>query len=213
MSPALPASERTPRSFWFDPRFAIGIGLVAVSVIGVLAIVATSNTSVQVLSAKTALSPGDRVDRSDLESRSVRLGTVEAKYLAQADVPASGFVATRAVSAGELVPRSALGTLAGVTVASIVVQISGELPQSVGAGSVVDLWSARQVDNNSFGPPSVLVPSATIVRVIRPEGIISNSGRQSVEILVPRTRTAALLEALANSDSLSLVPTGIPVKR
>ena len=213
MSSALPASERPPRSFWFDPRFAIGIGLVAVSVIGVLAIVATSDTSVQVLSAKAALSPGDRVDRSDLESRSVRLGTVEAKYLAQADVPVNGFVVTRAVSAGELVPRSALGTLAGVTVASIVVQVNGELPQSVGAGSVVDLWSARQVDNNSFGPPAVLVPSATIVRVIRQEGIISNSGRQSVEILVPRTRTAALLEALANSDSISLVPTGIPVKR
>ncbi|MDQ1553997.1 MAG: hypothetical protein QOK46_1075, partial [Microbacteriaceae bacterium] len=40
------ARERGPRSFWFDPRFAIGIALVLVSVGGVLVIVSTADSSV-----------------------------------------------------------------------------------------------------------------------------------------------------------------------
>lgn len=212
MSTALPRAERAPRSFWFDPRFAIGIGLVLVAVIGVVTIVSATDTTVQVYSARAALSPGDRIQISDLDSRPVRLGQVEGKYLLSGHVPAKGLVVIRAVSAGELIPASATGALAGVTVASIVVTVAGELPQSITAGSVVDLWSARETEANVFGPPTVLVSSVTVVRVVKQEGIIASRGGHSVELLIPRTRTAAVLEAIANSDSISLVSTSIPTR-
>lgn len=63
-----------------------------------------------------------------------------------------------------------------------------------------------------FGPPSVLVASATVVRVITAEGVIADRSEQSVELLVPRTKTAAVLEAIANAAALSLVPSSIPVR-
>lgn len=206
-------SERVPRSFWFDPRFAVGAGLVVVAVLGVVVIVSTADKTVQVYSARTTLSTGDRVDSGDLESRNVRLGTVEGKYILNGDFPDTGLVVTRAVAAGELVPLSALGSVAGVTVASIVIAVNGTLSQSVVAGSLVDIWSSRKTDNNSYGPPSVLVSSVAIVRVIEQQGLMARRDGQSVEVLVPRTSTAAVLEAIANSDAISLVPTGIPAKR
>lgn len=205
-------SERTPRSFWFDPRFAIGIVLVVVSVLGVVAVISVADSSVLVYAARTSLSPGDRVRASDFDARSVRLGALGGKYLVDGDIPRTGFVVTRAVSAGELMPASAVGDVAGTASASIVVSVGGELARSVGEGSVVDLWSAKETEDNLFGPPSVLVASATVVRVIAKDGVIADRSAQSVELLVPRTKIAAVLEAIANADALSLVPASIPAR-
>ena len=66
--------ERTPRSFWFDPRFAVGVCLILASVLGVLWIVSTADRTVEVLSAAGPLSPGDRVAAVDFGVQSVRLG-------------------------------------------------------------------------------------------------------------------------------------------
>ena len=206
-------SERTPRALWFDPRFAIGIVLVLVSVLGVVAVVSAADSSVFVYSARSSLSPGDRVHASDVDARSVRLGSLGSRYLVDGDIPRTGFVVTRAISAGELIPASAVGDVVGSAVASIVVSVGGELARSVGDGSVVDLWCAKETDDSVFGPPAVLVASATVVRVIAADGMIADRSQQSVELLVPRTKTAAVLEAIANTDALSLVPSSIPVRR
>ena len=204
--------ERTPRSFWFDPRFAIGIALVVASVLGVLAIVNSVDDTVLVYAAKAPLNVGDHVEQDDLVEQSVRLGTVTDKYLTSVEFPDEGLIVTRTIARGELVPASAVGSDAGIRVAAIVVTVNSQLQQSVGAGSVVDLWSARETENGVFGPPSVLVSSATVVRVIEEDGIIAGANAVSVEILVPRARTARILEAIANQDALSLVPVNLPVR-
>lgn len=202
--------ERTPRSFWFDPRFAIGVVLVVASVAGVLVIVASADKTVTVYAARSVLSVGDRIGPDDLVERSVRLGTVTDKYLGGGGIPADGLVVTRTIAEGELVPTSAVGSTAGERVASVVVTVNSRLPKAVAAGSVVDVWAAREGDSGQFGPPSVLVPSATVVQIIEADGIIAGADAVSVELLVPRSRTARMLEALANSDALSLVPVNLP---
>jgi hypothetical protein len=204
-------TERTPRSFWFDPRFGIGVALVLASVLGVLWIVSTADHTVSVYSASAELSPGQRIHASDLVVQSVRLGGVGDKYLTRSDVPDAGLVVTRSVAAGELVPVSAVGAAAGVDIASVVVNVRGQLPQSVVSGTVVDLWSARATEQGAFGPPSVLVASATVVRVVEPDGFVAGGG-QSVELLVSRSKTASVLEAAANQDAMSLVPVALPVR-
>ena len=204
--------ERHPRSFWFDPRFAIGLGLVIASVVGVYAIVVGTDTTVAVYAASSQLSPGDHVLASDLTTARVRLGEASGNYLGPSDVPSAGVVVTREVAAGELVPRTAVGDVSSLRVASVVVTIAGQLPQSVGPGSVVDVWSAEEGDRSVFGPPSVLVGSATVVRIAETSGLISERGK-SVEVLVPRDKVARVLEAVANGDAVSLVPVSIPVGR
>jgi hypothetical protein len=197
-----------PRRRWFDPRFAIGIALVAVSVAGVVWIVNGTDSSVTVLAARDALSPGDRIRTGDLVPERVRLPGSPAHYFTA--MPDGGLVVTRAIGAGELVPRSAVGSAAGVRVASVVVPVVGELSRTIVPGAVVDLWSARTAEQGGFEPPVVLAASATVVRVSKAGDIIDAAGGSSVELLVARSRTARVLEAVANADSISLVPTGLP---
>jgi hypothetical protein len=211
MKPKTEQRERTPRSFWFDPRFAIGIVLVVASVAGVLLVVSTADKTTTVYAARTVLSVGDHIEQSDLVEQSVRLGGATDRYLTIDTVPAEGLIVTRTVAAGELVPASAVGNSAGERLASVVVSVPSRLPAAVDAGSVVDVWASREGDSGVYGPPSVLIPSATVVRVIESDGIIAGSDAVSVELLVPRSRTARMLEALANADALSLVPVNLPL--
>lgn len=59
---------RSPKSFWFDPRLAIGVGLVIASVAGVYAVVTAADTSKLVYAASSPLSPGDRIYSRDRKS-------------------------------------------------------------------------------------------------------------------------------------------------
>lgn len=203
--------ERPPRSFWFDPRFAIGLVLVIVSVLGVVFLVSTADNTVQVYAARAPLSAGDRIDADDLVAQAVRLGPLTSKYLGKNELPAEGLIVTKTVAQGELIPASAVGSVAGTRVASVVIRANSQLPRSITAGSVVDIWAAKKTDNRLYGPPSVLVSSATVVRVIEGEGVIAGGSAPSVELLVTRAKTARVLEAIANDDALSLVPVNLPI--
>ncbi|MBK4346397.1 hypothetical protein [Lacisediminihabitans changchengi] len=203
---------RAPRRWWFDVRFAIGLGLVALSVAGVFVVVSAADHTVLVYVARTALSPGDRLSGGDLVRQSVQLGEASSRYLGIRDVPASGLIVTRAVAEGELVPASAVGTSASRRLASVVVPVRQQLAKAIDAGEQVDLWAAEQTDDRDFGAPSVLVPAAQVVRVIAADGIIADGGAGSVEVLVPRAKVARVLEAVANDDAISLVPAGAVAK-
>ncbi len=184
-----PAKERTRRSFWFDPRFAIGVVLVLASIAGVLMVVASADSSA---------------------TGYARLGTASDRYVGEDMIPAEGLVVTRTVAAGELVPTSAVGSAAGERLAPIVVAVNGGLPTAVASGATVDVWAAREGDGGTYEAPTVLVPSATVARVVEADGIIAGAQAVSVELLIPRSRTARILEAIANADALSLIPVSLP---
>ncbi len=105
-----------------DPRLAIGVLLVAASVAGVVGIVAMSDRRTSVYAAASALSPGDRVDASELVRRSVALDGSDALYLSAGELPPGGLVVTHPLARGELVPASSVGSTAGVSSTSIVLE-------------------------------------------------------------------------------------------
>ena len=197
---------------WFDPRLLIGLVLIAASVAGVVGIVSVADASVQVLAARGALVPGDRIDAADLVAVSVRLQAGDDLYLLPGDVPSDGLVVARAVGEGELVPTAAVGARAGLGLASVVVTINGQLPGAVTPGATADLWASVHEDSSSFGPPSVIVSGATVVRIIEADGLVTSGDVTTLEILVPRLRVARVLEAIANDDAMSIVPSSIPIK-
>jgi hypothetical protein len=213
--PAQPAAKRRRRSFWFDPRFAVGLVLVVVSVLGVVGLVDAANSSIEVLAARSALAPGQHVETSDLVPTSVRAGHVEKLYLTAAEVPSEGVVVTRPVAAGELVPHSAVGSTAGDQLTSVVVSVNGGFAASITPGSRIDLWSAQQVDevdgaSGGFAAPTVLVSSAIVVRLIDQKNLVTTAG-SSIELLVPKSDTASVLDAIANGAALSVVPVDLPL--
>ena len=210
------ARDRAPKParkrFWFDPRFAIGVLLVAASVAGVAAIVGVADTSVLVFAARAPLAPGDRVDGDDLVATSVRLDGADRLYLLADELPADGLVVTKPVAEGELVAASAVGSVLGEEQTAMVLAVNGELAASVVAGSGVDVWSARQSASGVFEAPAVIVSAATVVRLVDREGFVVDDGSAAVEVLVPRTQIARVLEAVANDDAISVVPASLPGK-
>lgn len=211
----MPESLGRRRRFALDPRLLLGLALVVGSVVAVVGIVAAADTRTVVYAAAGALSPGDRIDVGDLIERSVALDGSETFYLAPGDVPDSGLVVTRSVRDGELLPMSAVGSLAGLRATSLVIESSSPLSAAVVPGSGVDVWAAPAIEQTGqaapFGPPSVLVPGAIVVRVLQDDGLVA-SGGVAVEVLVPRSRVARLLHAIANADALAIVPAGLPLE-
>ncbi|TFD88755.1 hypothetical protein E3T61_11455 [Cryobacterium lactosi] len=205
--PATPTRTR----FWFDPRFGVGLVLVVASIVGVSVVVAGSDRTVAVYAARVSLAVGDRLDAADLVETDVRLGAAGELYLTPARLPADGLLVTRTVTAGELVPAAAVGSRAGEGVTSLVLELRGRLSAGLEAGSVVDVWSAGEVESGVFGPPTVLVGRAAIVRILEPTGLIQSGGGRAVEVLVPKDKVAAVLEAIANDDALSLVAVNAPI--
>jgi hypothetical protein len=215
------ARDRAPtpvrKRFWFDPRFAIGVLLVAASIAGVVAIVGSADTSVLVLAARAPLAPGDHVDGDDLVATSVRLDGADRLYLLPDDLPSDGLVVTKPVARGELVAASAVGSMLGEQQTAIVLALKGELAASVIPGSGVDVWSARQTGSGQTGSaqfeaPAVIVSAATVVRLVDRQGFVVDDGSAAVEVLVPRSQVARVLEAVANDDAISVVPASLPGK-
>ena len=200
------------RTFSFDPRLAIGLSLVIASVAGVVALVSAADETTQVLAAAEPLAPGERIDRDDLRVLDVRLDGAVGKYLVPAKLPPEGLIVSRPVDEGELVPLAAVGTSDSGRLASLVLDVNGSLAASVQPGARVDVWAAPELEGGRFGPPAVIAGGATVVRLVTSDSIVAASQTTAVEVLVPTSRIARVLEAAANSDALSIVPSSIPVR-
>ena len=210
--PRAPRDGRRSRRFGFDPRFLIGLALVAASIGGVWFVVGGIDTSVAVYAARGPLQVGDLVAAGDLVVTPVRMASAGNLYVTPESLPPDGLLVTRTVAAGELLPKAAVGTSAGTAVTRLVVDTAQTLSDSLTPGAVADVWAARQVERGRFDPPVVLVESASVVRVIERTGLMAGGSGQSVEILVPREKVASVLESVANEDAIALIPVNVPLE-
>jgi hypothetical protein len=188
-----------------DPRLVLGVALVAGSALGVWALVEALDDTTDVLVASETMTPGTRVDRADLRIESVRLGALATGYVLPGEIPDDGLVVVRTVRAGELLPEASVAADDDAGLATVVVPARGPLPGDVSPGALVDVWSAGVLERGATEPPVVLVPAAEVAAVVESDGMMASTG-PSVELLIPRERTAAMLEALASGDVIDLVP-------
>ena len=197
--------------FWLDVRFVFGVLLIVGSVAGVMLIVSSAERTVAVYAAAAPLAAGDVVTAKQLTTVDVRLGSSGSLYLAGDQLPEDGVMVTRSIAEGELVPLAAVGAATSIRDASIVIRTASDLPRGVTDGSVVDLWSAAEQESGRYAPPAVLVASATVVRTVESSGLIVDPDSHAVEVLVPKTAVARVLQAIANSDAISIVPVSQPL--
>lgn len=205
-------STARARAFARDPRLVVGIVLVVASIIGVVSLVAAADDSIEVYAAAAPLTPGDRVFDSDLIVRSVKLNEASEYYISRGDFPVDGFVATRPIGKGELIPASSLGSHSGLSLTSVVVSPQGGLAETVASGASVDVWASAETSHGGYGTPGVIVSGAIVVRLVEVDSIVTSSRGSALELLVPRSRVARLLEAMANGDVLSVIPANLPAK-
>lgn len=197
-------TDRERGAFRLDPRLIIGIVLIAGSTTGVWALVSGFDDSIEVYVARDTITAGSAIETDDLAVESVRLGSTAERYLLAGQAVGGGLVATRTVQAGEFVPRSAVDGADRTGLSVVVVPSRGPLPSGLSAGDRIDVWSAKAVERSSFEPPKVLISDAEIAGLVESQGMVQTEG-VSVELLVPREKVAALLEALAAGDAIDLV--------
>lgn len=195
-----------------DIRLVIGFILVVASIVGVYGLVSAADRTTAVFAASRPLAAGTTVQASDLVVVHVRLASATALYMGADDVH-EGAVLLRALGSGELVPSAAIGSARDIISTTLVLNLGSQLPAQTAGGSVVDLWTAPQLGQNTYGPPTVLVAQAQIARVIESSGIGSSAQGTQVEVVIPRSKVALVLQAQANGDVISVVPTtGLPIE-
>lgn len=203
---ALDVARPPRRARWGDVRFLLGILLIAASVAGVWFVVSSSRQTVPVLAAAHTIVPGQAVTDSDLRVVEVALGQVGEAYVTPASI-VEGAVAVRTIPAGELLPASALGDADASRTTSVVLRSASDVPASVEAGAVVEVWAAPLVERGTYDTPRILVADATVAAVTRDDSMMGG-GAATLEIVIPRADVAAVLAAIADDSALSAVPTG-----
>ena len=188
-----------------DLRLIIGIAIVVITAFAGFALVTAADNTTTVYVAAKSLTPGHVLQKSDLVLTDVKLGKSSLAYL-DASGLTQGAVVTKAVSAGELVPISAVGTAKQVATTNVVVQLDVPLAADAVVGSNVDVWASMAAGQGVFGPPAVIISGAQIAHITEATGLAASSGGVRVEIVVPQSKVAALLESQANGDAISLVP-------
>ena len=197
---------RTPRrAFWGDARFFLGVLLVAASVIGVWLVVSAARQTVPVFAAAHTIVPGEAIGAGDLTVVDVALGPLADTYLT-ADALVGARVATRTIEAGELVPAASVGDPSDARTTSVVVRSAVDVPASVEAGTVVELWSAPLLEQGAYDVPRILVADATVVSVTRDDSMMGG-GAAALELVIPRADVPATLAAMSDESALSVVPT------
>ena len=147
------------------------------------------------------LASGTRVVPEQLTIGRIDLGQSAAGYLQPSEFRV-GMVLTRPVLRGELLPASALADNMNPLFTQLVVQPSTMPPAQVRVGNRVALWAAA---TNSGFSPRQLVSRAEVTALVEPQGLFSEAW-PSVQILIPRTSVAIVLQALATKQQIYLLP-------
>jgi hypothetical protein len=191
---------------WLDLRLVLGVLLVLGSVLVGARVLTAADATVPVWAASADLAPGTVLVEGDLVAVPVRLDDVAQAYLAAGTRP-EGRVLSRAVRAGELLPRSALDTPTGDVQLALPVQ-AGFVPPSLVRGQLVDVYAVADPATGATGASGGavdLVVSAAPVQAVsgRGEGVLSTA-TTTVQVVVAVPAPAAA-EVLATIGGRGLV--------
>jgi len=175
---------RTPR--WFDLRLGLGVILVLGSVAVGARVVAAADDTAPVLVAVEDLAPGQALSNAVVETSDVRLTGAAELYLT--GPVGSGYVITRPVSAGELVPQTAVAPLSELDELryATVPLDSAETPSGLRSGDLVDVWLIQTDAGEGVGA-TALAEAVSVTEISRGSGTLGQSSAQTVVTLALST--------------------------
>ena len=167
---ASPPAVRPARVRWRDPRLVVGVAVVALCTLLGARLLAGADDTVGVWAARVALNEGQRVGPEELVPREVRFdeqGAADRYLPADTDLP-DGATLNRAVGAGELLPRAAVGTAGPDRLTEVPLSVNTEaVPDTVRVGATVDVWvtpdGAAGGTGDGTGSAGARAPRSTLV--------------------------------------------------
>ena len=135
---------------------AVGVILVAACALLGATLLGGSDDTVGVWAARRAMNAGESVSVEDLVRRDVRFADqhdADAYLSADTPLPSEATLA-RAVGAGEMVPRGALGAVGSQALTEVPLSVDSEaVPSTLRVGAVVDVWVTPDRAADASGPP------------------------------------------------------------
>ncbi len=174
-----PPASRLARPRWRDLRLLLGLGLVLTSVLAGARLLASADDTEPVWVAARDLGAGTTLSTDDLTTREVRLGSAAAAYLGVGGAPPAGYVLTRSVAAGELVPAAAVvGPDAADQRRLVTVPVERfHYPGDLARGARVDVYVTGKVTAERASPqPQLVLADALVDDVQREAGRLGPSG-------------------------------------
>lgn len=214
-APASPRANRLGQPRWLDGRLVLGVLLVLVSVLVGAKVLAGADTSQQVWVASHDLAPGTVVTDGDLRTGQVRLFGSSSRYVAGGKP--LGYVVTRDVGAGELLPRASLERPGGqLARRDVTVPVAaGHLPPDLAHGQQVDVYvtpddKAAKRASGGADPyaPRLVLTGVAVSKVVRAGGLGATGADQPVVLSVDPGQVLALVQAMSQGTlDLVRVPT------
>ena len=187
---------------------AVGVILVAACALLGATLLGGSDDTVGVWAARRAMNAGESVSADDLVRRDVRFADQhDADTYLSGDTPLpSGATLARAVGAGEMVPRGALGAAGSQALIEVPLSVDSEaVPSTLRVGAVVDVWVTpdRATDvsgpvDGSDAPRSVLVfDDVAVLSVPRSGSSLGPTATRQVIVGVAEDQQSRLPTSLA----------------
>ena len=183
--------------------------VVAGSVVGAWFVIESSKITEVYLVTRSDLASGSALTEQNLEASDLALFSLGSAYLQEGQLPTGAYL-TRTISAGEVIPVSAVTTQALDDYSNIVLTPSVEISSSITPGSKVSVWASPALDYQSFGEPTIAALDVEVVQVREPEGSFASAAK-SVELRVPIASIQSILRAIANRDAIALTASSISV--
>lgn len=199
---SVPPATRASRPGWRDPRLWVGVLIVAVSVVAGARLLAAADDTVSVWAVAADTGPGAELAPDDLVAHRVRFadaGDLDHYFSVDDELPAD-LRLVRGVTAGELLPRAAIGAAdaAADTVELPIAVDAEQVPPSVRAGTVVDVYLLAGGKDGAVRS----LDDATVVDAPDLESTFgAATGRRQLVLAVPEADAAAFLEALGRAES------------
>ena len=205
-------AQRVRRPGWRDPRLWIGVVIVAGSVVAGARLLAAADDTVQVWAAATDLGAGARVTEDDLVAARVRFADEDALsgYFTVDDELPADLQLVHGLGAGDLLPRTAVGSAADSGLVEVPIAVEPEqVPSSVATGSVVDVYVVAAPDPEAevTAPAPADGPALAGVTVVDAPALAESfgtTGRRQLVLAVPEADAPPFFALLGSYDTAVL---------
>ena len=196
--PASPAARRLASPSWLDGRLVLGVLLVLASVLVGARVLSSADRSQQVWRATRELPAGAVLVPGDLERTRVRLLDRSGLYSSAGPNPLVGYVVTRVVGAGELLPVGALGRPGETAVPRevTVATSTGHLPPDLRPRDRVDVYVTPTDKAGATSLPRLVLEGLVVARTSTSSGLSAGSQDRPVVLTVAPDDVLALVTAM-----------------
>lgn len=190
-----PAAGRAAAAGWRDPRLWVGIALVAASVLVGVKVLGGADDTVKVWAVRSDMALGQEVGENHLVARRIRFDDAadRERYVTVQDGLPDETTLTRAVGAGELLPRGALGTSEEGLEQVTLFLPSVQMPNNIAEGWVVDVYVTPPAGSEaSKGNTKIVLDDVPVIEVPTLDDSFGGGGERQIVVGVEDEQQASI---------------------